>query len=77
MARHTKIARPFDRELETIQVYRQDYKGHEIVSHLSGYGGLSVIVYAEPLSELVWRGDNILAARAWIDQKTIDQVFTD
>jgi hypothetical protein len=65
--------RPYDSALEVINCYQQDYRGYEISAHLSGHGGLSVIVYEGELSELVWRGDNIIHARLWIDEQVKDR----
>ena len=46
-------------------VYREAYRGTEILAHLTRFGGLAVFVI-NPTFDTIWQGDNILAARDFV-----------
>ena len=46
-------------------VHRETFRGHEILAHLTRFGGLAVFVDHEHLG-LIWQGDSILDARAFV-----------
>lgn len=51
-------------------IHSETHKGQLISACLSRFGGLTVLAYPSDtcIEDPVWQGENILAARLWIDR---------
>lgn len=50
------------------RVHKEEHRGDTIYATLTRFGGLSVFVYDRDTA-VVWQGDNILAARKWVEDR--------